>query len=410
MASTTAISDSTIQLSVDGGDYTFLPGTEVTVGRDPSCVITLDERHSLVSRRHLKISWHDDGWWIEDFSSKGTFIDGKQLTRPYRAEGAFVVQLGDDDAGTPMRVISAGEHRAPRRQSIGLLIAIAVLALVAIGALALALRGGSDDGGEETITGAVGTPVTVAQPAPIDRASAPAEALASAKQSTVLLLAETGLGSGFFVSDNLIVTNQHVAALGDSLFVAVSRVADDPAVVEFEAQTLALHPFLDIAVLELTNDLEGNPVSSAGLPSVLIGDSGTVTIGDQVYNTGFPGNLSVISQDDMGELLLPPVSANSGQAASFAIWPGCSNETPVDVFIPVGSPPGVGCSEGGDVPKGIVLTTFASGQGASGSPVFKGDEVIAVVFAGPLDQPNASRNITTNSFREWLDGVIADSA
>ncbi|MDH3683876.1 MAG: FHA domain-containing protein, partial [Acidimicrobiia bacterium] len=194
LATTTAISDATIQLSIDGRDYTFLPGTEVTVGRDPSCLVTVDERHSLVSRRHLKITYRDANWWIEDFSSKGTFIDGKRISSAYRAEGAFMAQLGDDDAGAGLRVITAGEHRAPRKQGIALLLAIGLLALLAIAALALALRGGNDPA-TETSSGVPTPAETAAQPVE----NAAAANLTAAKQATVLLLAEEGIGSGFFV-------------------------------------------------------------------------------------------------------------------------------------------------------------------------------------------------------------------
>lgn len=401
-ASATAITDATVRLSIDGNDYTFLPGTEVTLGRDPSCLVTIDERHSLVSRRHLRLYYRDEHWWIEDYSSKGTFIDGRRISSPYKVEGAFMAQLGGDDAGTPLRVIAAGEHRPPRRQSLALIIAIAILAAIAIAALAVALlRSGSDEqaagpGPAQAVE--AGSVVTIEDTSASD--------LATAKQATVLLIADEGLGSGFFVSDKLIVTNQHVAALAPSLFVAVSREPDEPAIVEYEAETVAVHPFLDIAVLELARDLEGNAVDSSGLTAARIGDSRALTLGDSVYNTGFPANLSLISRDDMGELLLPPVGTTSGEAASFSIWPGCSNPDQAD-FIPFGSPEGVQCSPDGDVDRGIVITTFSSGQGASGSPVFHGSEVIAVVFAGPEDEANAGRNITTASFDGWLRDVIA---
>ena len=396
LASQTLISDATIKLSVDGEDFVFLPGTEITVGRDPSCLVALDERHSLVSRRHLKITHRDGNWWIEDYSSKGTFIDGRRLSSPFRVEGAFLAQLGDDDAGTSMRVIAAGEHRAPRSQSMLLLLAVAGLALIAILALVLALRGNSDDE-QISVSGgsALQNPVSVAT-----------TDLAAAKQSTVLLLADEGLGSGFFITKNLILTNQHVAVLAESLFVAVSREADEPAQVEYQAETLAVHPFLDIAVLRLTVDLDGNPVDDARLPAVNIGESTDLVLGDAVFNTGFPQTLSLISRDDAGEPLLPPVSATSGEAASFAIWPGCSNPDR-DEFIPIGSPPGVGCAPDGDVARGIVITTFSSGQGASGSPVFLGNAVVAVVFAGPEDEANAGRNIATSAFQDWLEEILS---
>jgi hypothetical protein len=419
MASATSVGDGSIQVSVDDGDYSFLPGTHITVGRDPSCIVTLDERHSLVSRQHLDIVYRDDCWWIEDHSSKGTYIDGKRISKPYRAEGAFLVQLGDLSAGTPMRVITSGEHRTAGPPRALILAAIAVLSLIALVAVFFALRGG--DGAETDVDTTDATDATDqienGLGAPGDsptgglaQTSNEATDLAAAKQATVMLLSLDGNhGSGFLVADDLIITNQHVAVLDETLFVAVSRQADDPAEVEFRAQILALHPYLDIAVMEITADAQGAPVDGTGISPAQVGDSGALTLGDPVYNTGFPANLSLVTRDDMGDLLLPPVSATSGEAASFSIWPGCSNPARLE-FIPLGSPPGVGCAPEGDVDRGIVITTFSSGQGASGSPVFRGDAVIAVVFAGPEDEANAGRNITTASFRTWLDEVLTQHA
>jgi hypothetical protein len=413
LASTTAVSDASIQIAIDGSDYTFLPGSEITIGRDPTCLVTVDERHSLVSRKHLKINYHDNHWWIDDYSSKGTYVDGRKISSPYKAEGAFMVQLGDGDAGTPMRVITAGEHQAPRKQNILLLAVIGLLALIAIGALVIALRGGgggSDESGL-TVTDQVPADATL-EPGVVNGAVGdvvPTQDLASAKQSTVLLIGDTGLGSGFFVADRLIVTNQHVAELATSLDVAVSRTADEPAVMEYIAETVARHPFLDIAVLELTADASGSQVDASGLPSAAIGDSAAVTLGDKVYSTGFGALLAPVSRDDMGDVQLPSVGITSGEAANFSIWPGCSNPDQ-ELLLPIGLPEGVSCAPDGDIAKGIVLTTFSTDQGASGGPVFRGNEVIAVVFAGPEDEANAGQNITTSTFAAWLDGVIAENA
>ncbi|MEM9894534.1 MAG: FHA domain-containing protein [Actinomycetota bacterium] len=400
-AADTIITNDTIQIAVDGESYVFIPDIDVTVGRDPSCVVNLDERHSLVSRHHLKISHHDGNWWIEDHSSKGTFIDGRKISKPYKAEGAFLAHLGDDDAGTSMRIITAGEHRAPRSFNTLLFALFTIMVLTAVGFLAYLLIGSRGDDTEATAAGD-GAGATQAA------TTLPGADLALAKQATVLLLSETGFGSGFFVTDTLIVTNQHVAVLDETLAVAVSRTADEPAQVEFAAQTVALHPYLDIAVMEITSDLDGNPVSTSGLRPVPIGDSGALTLGDEVFNTGFPADLSPAGFDDMGDLLLPAVSTTSGEAANFSIWPGCSNPARND-FIPIDSPAGVGCSPDGDVTRAVVITTFSSGEGASGSPVFANNSVVAVVFSGPEGNENAGRNITTAAFAEWLDDVIAEN-
>ena len=189
----TFVENDTLRLQIDGEDYVFLPGHEVTIGRDPSCLVTVDERHSLVSRRHLRFVHSEGSWWVEDASSKGTFIHGRRLNRPYRAEGAFIAQLGDPSAGTQLRVVTSGQHRQPTNRA-GLAIAAVASAALVIAAIVawLVLRG------DET----------------------QAEALATAKQSTVMLLSESGHGSGFFVSRSMIVTNQHVAAMADQLVVA----------------------------------------------------------------------------------------------------------------------------------------------------------------------------------------------
>ncbi|MEM8924506.1 MAG: FHA domain-containing protein [Actinomycetota bacterium] len=385
----TIVTDGTIQISVDGKNYTFPPGVDVTVGRDPSSAVHLDERHSLVSRQHLFIEHREGHWWIDDRSSKGTYIDGRRISGPYKAEGAFLANLGDDDAGTPMRIITAGEHRAPRSFNYLLVIAVAALVLLAVAALGYVLLGSRE--GTTTTAGVDG--------------SASAADLAVAKQATVLLLAEEGFGSGFFVTDDLIVTNQHVAVLSPAMRVAVSRNVDEKAEIEYITELVATHPFLDIAVLKVVSDAEGNPVGSTGLQPVTVGDSGTIELGDMVYSTGFPVDLSPVGQDDMGDLLLPSVSTTSGEAANFSIWPGCSNPTRGE-FLPVDAPLGVSCSPDGDLTRAVVISTFSSGQGASGSPVFKDNEVVAVVFSGPEGNENAGRNIATGAFDSWLRGVI----
>ena len=385
----TVISDSAIRLSIDGQDYSFLPGAAVTVGRDPNCLIQVDEKHSLVSRRHLELTFDDGSWWIDDSSSKGTFIDNKRIGGRYRAEGAFVAHLGDDDAGTPMKVITAGEHRTPRQFNLLAVAALASIALIPLILMAFLInRNGSPSGEPDFVT---------------------------AKQATVMLFGlEGGQGSGFFVADNLIVTNQHVAVLSPQMLVGVSRQTDEPAQIEYATELVANHPYLDIAVLRISNkammtndgpQISSEPVGDIDLPSVPIGDSDDITIGDEVFSTGFPDRLSITSQDDAGELRLPPVAATSGEAASFTIWPGCSNPD-FGAFIPATSPPGVACAADGDVNKGVLRSTFSSGQGASGSAVFRNNEVVAVVYAGDADDLNTSLNITSAAFQPWLQDII----
>ena len=381
-----ASNDASLRISVDGRDYSFLPGSEVTVGRDPSCLVQLEERHSLVSRRHMRIVHRDGAWWIEDYSSKGTWIDHRRLRGPYRAQGAFVAHLGDDEAGTPMRIVTAGTHRAALNVNLPMIGVLAAAVLIPVLALVFLLT----------------------------RANAEPD-FTSAKKATVVLFGlEGGQGSGFFVDDNLIVTNQHVAALSTQLLVGVSRNADEPAQIEYATELVENHPFLDIAVLRVSNpavitsagpQISSEPVGEIGLPSVEIGDSSKLAIGDQVFSTGFPGRLSITSTDDVGDLRLPAVVTTSGDVANFGIWPGCTNPD-LATFIPADSPPGVTCSDDGDIERGVLLSTFSSGQGASGSPVFADNEVVGVVYAGAPEEAKASLNIATATFDLWLQEII----
>lgn len=385
----TFVESSTLRLHIDGEDYLFLPGSEITIGRDPSCTVVVDEHHTLVSRKHLRVVHQSGRWWFEDISSKGSFVDGRALSGPYKAEGAFVVELGDRIGGTPLRVVTAGEHRAPRNVATIAVAAIAGVALLLVSFLAwLMFRGGADE----------------------------AATLDDAKRSTVMLLAGNGRGSGFFISDSLILTNQHVADLADQLVVAVSDEADEPAEIRYIAQPVEDHPFLDLAVLQVTNSAQvndagtvdiGDPIEAVEVPVLEIGSSDEVTLGDPILSTGFPGRLAVSSTDDSGQLRLSPVSTSRGEAANFAIWPGCSNPE-FENFIPVDAPEGVTCDPEGDVNRGVLIASFVSGEGASGSPVVHEGKVVAVVFAGERSEPNVSRSITTDAFNGWLDEVLAD--
>lgn len=386
----TFVETDTLQLQIDGEDYVFLPGHEVTIGRDPSCLVTVDERHSLVSRRHLRFVHAEGTWWLEDASSKGTYIHGRRLNRPYKAEGAFIAQLGDPSAGTQLRVVTSGQHRQPKNRAGLAIAAIAATALVIAAVVAWFVLRGDE---------------------------AQAETLATAKQSTVMLLSESGHGSGFFVSKSMIVTNQHVAAMADQLVVAVSPEVDEPAEIRYVASLVENHPFLDIAVVKLTNEAAindagsvtiGDPAEEADVPLLQLGDSGVVTIGDQVSSIGFPGRFSVSNTDDSGVPRLSAVTSTSGQAANFTSWPGCTSPN-LDSFIPPDSPPTVTCSAEGNIDKGVLLASFPSGQGASGSAVLHEDKVVAVLFAGDSEDSTASRSITTNAFSGWLSSVLSQA-
>lgn len=118
-------------------------------------------------------------------------------------------------------------------------------------------------------------------------------------------------GSGTIISpEGVILTNAHVAAptspglatlyndpellFGeepDQLVVALSETADRPPTETYIAELSAADGSLDLAVIKITADLEGNKLDSStlNLPFVEVGDSDTIKLGDEIRILGYPG-------------------------------------------------------------------------------------------------------------------------
>ena len=56
-------------------------GSEITIGRDPTCECTLSSE--TVSARHARFSFHHAQWWLEDLkSTNGTLLNGDPVLAP----------------------------------------------------------------------------------------------------------------------------------------------------------------------------------------------------------------------------------------------------------------------------------------------------------------------------------------
>lgn len=96
---------------------------ELTVGRDESCDVVLQEGQT--SRRHARLGARADGLWVEDLqSTNGTFINDKRLLEPALAAHGDVVRFdtmafalsvaGADSADANVTVFRAVETPAPK--------------------------------------------------------------------------------------------------------------------------------------------------------------------------------------------------------------------------------------------------------------------------------------------------------
>jgi serine protease Do len=100
-------------------------------------------------------------------------------------------------------------------------------------------------------------------------------------------------GSGSVISDDgLILTNAHVvdnrADEYDQLGVAILNRTDEPPEPAYLAEIEAVDYALDLAVIRIVSDLDGNP-ATVSLPTVDLGDSDDVEIGDHIRILGYPG-------------------------------------------------------------------------------------------------------------------------
>ena len=86
-----------ISLQIQNGDEVLnrvFRGTEITLGRDPTCECTLFSE--TVSGHHARFAYHHGQWWLEDLkSTNGTFINGEYLTTAIVVIPGDQIQCGD---------------------------------------------------------------------------------------------------------------------------------------------------------------------------------------------------------------------------------------------------------------------------------------------------------------------------
>lgn len=132
--------------------------------------------------------------------------------------------------------------------------------------------------------------------------SAPALSLGELARAAVQLQALTSepeartvvwTGSGTLISaDGLILTNAHVvdnrSGEYEQLGVAVLDRTDQAPRLSYLAEIAAVDYGIDLAVVRVVSDLEGNPARVV-LPFVPLGDSDRIEIGDPIRILGYPG-------------------------------------------------------------------------------------------------------------------------
>ena len=144
----------------------------------------------------------------------------------------------------------------------------------------------------------------------------PIPSVSELSSATVQILAFLGgepiwSGSGTIISsDGLILTNAHIASphapgltllygspvllaepTPDEFRIALVESADQPPIESYLAEVVNADGVLDLALLRIVSNIDGDPVDANGLelPFVELGDSGEVQLGDSIRIFGFPG-------------------------------------------------------------------------------------------------------------------------
>lgn len=124
------------------------------------------------------------------------------------------------------------------------------------------------------------------------------EALADdVAQSVAFVLSQQGTGSGVVISEDLVVTNAHVAWPDRT----VSLVFRNGAT--YQGRVLALDPFVDLAVVDISR-LSRKP------PPISIGTTEDLEVGDELFVIGYP------SPDEF----TPEPTIDAGELLGFTDW------------------------------------------------------------------------------------------
>ena len=306
--SPTVVTGQSINIQCAGRSYTFQPGNEVVIGRDPASDIPVD--NPVVSRRHAAIRSTGSGWELADYgSSSGTFVDGERITTT-KLSGSMAVHLGPEDVGERLVIVTSGPNVAGKRRSRSrtgrsgnkLVVAGLILAFIAaaVAVFALVTRDGNGGGPD----------------------------FAKVREATVEIETPDGRGSGAIISDDgLILTNAHVVApdaLGAGVFDGITNAELDgpPARIQinvlsggtvepaYVGRVVAADGYLDLAVVRITETTGGSivqPGDDLDLETVDIGDSQDLEAGDDLFVVGYPGiaatNDATVSDGTVGSFL-----------------------------------------------------------------------------------------------------------
>ena len=386
-------------------DLRFGTHAPVRIGREPGLEVVVDD--SGVSRQHALVEPRPDGWWFIDRSNSGSYVDGERVTQLKLEEPTTTVLLGHPTAGYEIElvpVVSASAASAAiagkkRRKTLAIVGgALAMLLVVAAAIIVPVFVLGDDD--EPSSSAGEGDSDSSLTAAELDRAKQASVLILSLDESGEVL----GNGSGSIISeDGLILTNAHVAKPsapglgseeeGDPASYQIALVGgedDRPAAPSYVAETIVADGVLDLAVMQITTDIDGNPVDpeDLDLPEPLpLADSDELRTGDEITALGFPGVAHVATTEDFERRAL---TVTRGVVSTFLQeLPVDENRAWIDSDIRIGSGNSGGASintsgEIVGINTAVITEATVADSGAGGSFTGGSARIRPVNFAQDL--------------------------
>ncbi len=182
-----------------------------------------------------------------------------------------------------------------------------------------------------------------------------------------------GVGTGFIVrQDGIIVTNCHVVEGGSKITVSTS--ADKPT--QYDARVIGGDCQHDLAVLK---------VDATGLPTVPLGESGALQLGQRVVAIGYA------------------LALEGGPTVTSGIV------SSLDRTITVPDPSCTVCENGRRVYSDVIQTDAAINHGNSGGPLLNmAGQVVGINSAGDDSAENIGFAIAIDAAKEAIQQAIAD--
>ena len=182
-----------------------------------------------------------------------------------------------------------------------------------------------------------------------------------------------GVGTGFIVrQDGIIVTNCHVVEGGSKITVSTSEQTPQ----QYDARVIGGDCQHDLAVLK---------VDASGLPTVPLGDSGALVLGQRVVAIGYA------------------LALEGGPTVTAGIV------SSLDRTITVQDPSCRVCKNGARVYSNVIQTDAAINHGNSGGPLLNmAGQVVGINSAGAATAENIGFAIAIDSAKDTIQQAIAD--